>query len=184
MMDGTVLEIESCNSNVLRDISFSLRHQVFCEEKHFEEERAAKRECDAYDDMANHYLFKDAVSGKYVGGFRLLRSPSDTVANANFLSDTLRPSATGVNNEVSRFLLLKPYRCSAVLLQAFKLISDVLCGMDEHAYILVERKLGVSLKRAGYDINVASKPIRYRGERAVYVIYNGNRDRLSAKRVS
>jgi len=183
-VDGAVLEVEFCDSDALRDISFSLRHQVFCEEKHFEEEREVKRECDTSDDMANHYLFKDVISGKYVGSFRLLRSPSETVTNAHFLSDALMPSATGVNNEISRFLLLKPYRCATVLLQAFSLISDVLCEMDEHAYILAEKRLGVSLKRAGYDISIVSRPIMHRGERAVYVVYNGNRDRLSAKQAS
>lgn len=172
-MSNVKLELCFCDNDELREVNFSLRYKVFCEEKGFEEINKEKRESDLYDEDALIYLFRDAISGEYVGCFRYLAKLSPAISNASYVDKNLTPSATLIDKEISRFLLLKPYRSANTLLQAFELISNFLCEINEHAYALVDRRLGASLIRAGYNVKLSSSPVFHRGERSVYIIYNG-----------
>lgn len=71
-------EIVPALSDELRDQAYRIRHQVYCEDLHFEPERPDRHERDEYDAHALHCLIRDVRSGEYVGCTRLvLARPGD-----------------------------------------------------------------------------------------------------------
>ncbi len=168
------LSLVACDTKALVEIGLLLRHQVFSEEKGFEQVKESERETDKYDVCAKHFLLRDENTGLHIGYFRLLSKLTDNVLGAPYKKDEYCPSISGVSVEISRFLILPSFRCSGNLQQAFTLISDALKSFDTSAYILIERRLGMALRREKYNIKEVSRTIQFRGERAVYFCVNPN----------
>ncbi|GAB2698562.1 PEP-CTERM/exosortase system-associated acyltransferase [Aliiglaciecola aliphaticivorans] len=58
--------------------SYGIRHQVYCEELHFEPENEQKIETDNFDDHAYHCLIQHKSSQQYAGTVRLITSANDS----------------------------------------------------------------------------------------------------------
>lgn len=65
----------------LKEVSYHIRHQVYCRDCGFEEPRPDQRETDEYDDHSLHLLTQSLDTGEYVGCLRVIlnrpESPSD-----------------------------------------------------------------------------------------------------------
>ena len=57
-----------------KEHSYGIRHQVYCEELHFEPENKLKIENDDFDKHAFHCLIQHKSSGQYAGTVRLITS--------------------------------------------------------------------------------------------------------------
>ncbi|MGR9088177.1 MAG: PEP-CTERM/exosortase system-associated acyltransferase [Gammaproteobacteria bacterium] len=58
-----------------KEIHYSIRYQVYCEESGFENSRdfPFKREHDRYDDRAIHFIVRHKTTGQWIGAMRLIR---------------------------------------------------------------------------------------------------------------
>ncbi len=65
------------SSEYLRNSAFNIRHQVYCEELKFEEEKENKLEKDEFDDQSVHCVIQHIKSHKFAGTVRLVCSKSD-----------------------------------------------------------------------------------------------------------
>jgi N-acyl amino acid synthase of PEP-CTERM/exosortase system len=71
-------EVVPALTGELRDEAYRIRHQVYCEELHFEPERPDRRERDDYDAHALHCLIRSVRTGEFAGCTRLVRAwPGD-----------------------------------------------------------------------------------------------------------
>lgn len=71
-------EVVPALTDELRDHAYAIRHQVYCEELHFEPVRPDRREKDDYDAHSLHCLIRSVAGGEYVGCTRLvLARPGD-----------------------------------------------------------------------------------------------------------
>ncbi|GAB5380357.1 MAG: hypothetical protein Alis3KO_10090 [Aliiglaciecola sp.] len=59
-----------------KEHSYNIRHQVYCEELHFEPENEQKLETDNFDSHSYHCLIQHKSSGNYAGTVRLIVSNS------------------------------------------------------------------------------------------------------------
>lgn len=105
----------------LKEASFRIRHQVYCEDCGFEPRRADRRETDEYDDQSLHLLTQCVTTGEYVGCVRVVLNRPDALSAPLPLEracgDTLDKSLldlTGVPRsqlaEVSRLAIIPRYR--------------------------------------------------------------------------
>ncbi|GGD75137.1 hypothetical protein GCM10011357_32660 [Lacimicrobium alkaliphilum] len=60
----------------LRETSFRMRHQVYCEELKFEPERASGMETDDFDPHSHHCVIEHKPSGNFAGTVRIVYSGS------------------------------------------------------------------------------------------------------------
>src|SRR5690606_31738988 len=68
------LKVELANTNELRSEVFNVRHQVYCEELHFEDERNNRLEQDEFDSHSFHSLIRHVTTGRVAGTVRLITS--------------------------------------------------------------------------------------------------------------
>lgn len=69
-------EVVPALTEELRDQVYAIRHQVYCEELHFEPVRPDRRETDGYDAHSLHCLIRCVGDGQYVGCTRLVLAPT------------------------------------------------------------------------------------------------------------
>jgi N-acyl amino acid synthase of PEP-CTERM/exosortase system len=62
------------SDDTLKQQSYKIRHNVYCEELHFENARDDKMESDEFDTHSIHVLIKHIPTGKYAGTVRIVRS--------------------------------------------------------------------------------------------------------------
>ena len=105
----------------LKDEVFRIRHDVYCEELHFEPVRPDKRERDEYDEHALHCLIRNVDTGKFAGSTRLVltrpESPLDSLPFEKTGANTLDRSIVDPQRmprdrigEVSRLAISARYR--------------------------------------------------------------------------
>lgn len=68
------LRVELAASEDLRAEVFNVRHQVYCEELHFEDERKNQLEQDEFDSHSFHSLIRHVTTGKVAGTVRIITS--------------------------------------------------------------------------------------------------------------
>lgn len=68
-------EILYANTQELREESFRIRHQVYCEELGWEPLRQNRQETDEFDDYAFCLLLRHRTTGRYAGTVRLIIPP-------------------------------------------------------------------------------------------------------------
>lgn len=71
------LRVELANTNELRGEVFNVRHQVYCEELHFEDERNNRLEQDEFDAHSFHSLIRHVTTGRVAGTVRLITSEQE-----------------------------------------------------------------------------------------------------------
>jgi N-acyl amino acid synthase of PEP-CTERM/exosortase system len=113
------LRVELANSTALKSEVFNVRHQVYCEELHFEDERTNRLEQDDYDAHSFHSLIRHITSGKVAGTVRLITSEQDEqllpieAHCMHAITDLeIRPSAFPRNEicEISRLAVPETFR--------------------------------------------------------------------------
>lgn len=70
-------EIVPALSDELRDETYRIRHEVYCEELKYEPTRPDRRESDQYDAHSLHCLIRSVKQGNYVGCVRLVLAQPD-----------------------------------------------------------------------------------------------------------
>ncbi|HEY9041794.1 MAG TPA: PEP-CTERM/exosortase system-associated acyltransferase [Rheinheimera sp.] len=68
------LKVELANTDELKSEVFNVRHQVYCEELHFEDERNNRLEQDEFDSHSFHSLIRHVTTGRVAGTVRLITS--------------------------------------------------------------------------------------------------------------
>lgn len=63
-------------TDALRETSFRIRHQVYCEELRFEPERESGMETDDFDEHSYHCVIEHKPSGNFAGTVRIVYSDS------------------------------------------------------------------------------------------------------------
>ncbi|MFT6896789.1 MAG: N-acyl amino acid synthase of PEP-CTERM/exosortase system [Paraglaciecola sp.] len=64
--------------DALKQVSYKIRHNVYCEELHFEDIRDDKMETDQFDAHSTHCLIKHIPTGEYAGTVRIVRSENES----------------------------------------------------------------------------------------------------------
>jgi N-acyl amino acid synthase of PEP-CTERM/exosortase system len=70
---STYLTPVVANEIASRNASFKIRHQVYCEELHFEDTTPDKMESDDFDRYSIHCLIKHIPTSRYAGSVRIVR---------------------------------------------------------------------------------------------------------------
>jgi len=96
-------ELVFVNSEELKQHVYNIRHQVYCEELGWEQERNSKIETDEYDEFAYYCLLKHKSSGTYAGTIRMIIPPVDAPRTKLPLEDHCLSSLT--NQELNPELL-------------------------------------------------------------------------------
>ena len=65
------------NSEKLKKEVYGIRHDVYCDEFHFEKGNTSHVETDNYDDYSHHFLIQHNETGKYAGCIRLILPPKE-----------------------------------------------------------------------------------------------------------
>lgn len=114
-------EIVPALSNALKDEVFKIRHQVYCEDLAFEQQRPDKRESDEYDAQSLHVLIRSVRTGEFIGCTRIVRvRPGDphqvmpferlcaNSINRSIVDPAKLPRSTVA--EISRLAVISKYR--------------------------------------------------------------------------
>lgn len=162
--------LNHCISSEEIAIGLSLRYQVYVDELGFEDGYGGI-ETDKYDAEAQHFVFRDANTLEPIGYFRLLGAPSSYVVDAPFFDHNNSPNVTQIKPEISRLLILKEYRNGEVIKQVAKEINAALLYRNHSmVYAVMEKALGVSLRRLKYEANRVSDDFDCQGLRSVYLL--------------
>lgn len=162
--------MKKCESVADKERCFRLRYAVFVEELGFEPPSSLGFEIDDYDAMADHYLIVDNINNVDIGCLRILPSLSNYVCEAPYLDSGKSPNETKISLEVSRLVILKPYRAKGVILKVVDDVNNILLSRDQDAYAVVERWLGYLIARARYNASQASDEFELRGRRCVFLL--------------
>jgi len=106
-----------------REINYRIRYQVYCLETGYEDPARfpGKRETDAFDEHAVHFIARSRLTGEWIAGLRLVIRPFDSLpmnehakVDFSFLSDEItRDIKTGQASlcaEVSRLCVVAQFR--------------------------------------------------------------------------
>lgn len=72
------LRTELASNNELKAEVFNIRHQVYCEELHFEDENTNRLEQDEFDSHSFHSLIRHVTTNRVAGTVRLITAEQDT----------------------------------------------------------------------------------------------------------
>jgi N-acyl amino acid synthase of PEP-CTERM/exosortase system len=102
-----------------RNASFIIRHQVYCEELHFEASRPDKMESDDFDRYSIHCLIKHIPSSRYAGSVRIVRpqNPGEIIPIQKYCLNSISPGKINPNDfepheicELSRLAVPNEFR--------------------------------------------------------------------------
>lgn len=112
-------EIIIAKNEALKNESYHIRHQVYCEEFHYESVNDDKREIDEYDTSAIHLLLRSNKTGKFIGCARVILPQLNNLGNLLPIEricafDCTRIDLTQLSRskiaEVSRLAVVADYR--------------------------------------------------------------------------
>ena len=117
----TRFEVIPALNDALKDEVYRLRHSVYCEDLHWEPNRADGREIDAYDAQSIALIMKHIGTGEYVGCARLVRpsvaDPAALLPFESFSQGSQDPAVFDFASvrreqvaEVSRLAVIAKYR--------------------------------------------------------------------------
>lgn len=150
---------------------FNLRYEVFVKEKNFEPDNGTNIEQDHYDKRAHHYVFRDKSTARPIGYFRLLTRPSQHIQESKWLPGSDLWHVNSDMGELSRLLLIKPYRNMATLHTMFVLIEQLFAELDiDFSYAVMENKLARALIKFGYPLSRLSETFELNGQRSTYLL--------------
>lgn len=156
----------------LRDVTFALRHEVYCREFGFEPVRADGLERDTYDDRAHHYLIAHVSTGTWAGCVRVVPGPD--LPYEGVFGDVPVDLATVPHGEISRLTIARDFRRRAghrppaMLHAALVAVAAVVeSGLDD-AVCVMEPWLAAQLNAFGIRLSKVSGLVRHRGDRALF----------------
>ena len=103
----------------LKDQAYGIRHNVYCEELKFEEERSDKKEMDEFDGHSHHCVIEHKPSSNYAGTVRIVYSesaqqqlPLEKFCLNSISHETLNPKNFNRNEicEISRLAVPNQFR--------------------------------------------------------------------------
>ncbi|HDY84889.1 hypothetical protein LCGC14_0631170 [marine sediment metagenome] len=107
------------NEDASRNESFKIRHQVYCDELHFEPQTADKMESDDFDPHSIHCLIKHIPSSRYAGSIRIVRPQheGEIIPIQKYCLDSISPGKINPNDfqpheicELSRLAVPNEFR--------------------------------------------------------------------------
>ncbi|MCW8091303.1 PEP-CTERM/exosortase system-associated acyltransferase [Alteromonas sp. ASW11-130] len=116
---SSYLEPVIASSPSLEEMSYRIRHNVYCDELNFEEARESGMETDEFDDYSLHCLIKHTTTDEYAGTVRLVRPtqegqelPIEKYCISSINNDSLNPRNFNRLNicEISRLAVPKRFR--------------------------------------------------------------------------
>jgi N-acyl-L-homoserine lactone synthetase len=156
----------------LRDVTFALRHEVYCREFGFEPVRADGLERDIYDDRARHYLLAHVPTGAWAGCVRVVPGPG-LPYEAVFRGVPV-DLASVPHGEISRLTVARDFRRrpdhhpSAMVHAALVALAAVVeTGLGD-AVCVMEPWLAAQLDEVGIRLTRISGLVRHRGDRALF----------------
>jgi len=165
-------EVVVADTPDLRDVTFALRHEVYCREFGFEPVRADGLERDTYDDRAHHYLLAHLPTGTWAGCVRVVPGP-DLPYEAVF-GDAPVDLTTVPHGEISRLTIARDFRRrqdhrppAMVHAALVALAAVVETGLDD-AVCVMEPRLAAQLTTAGIRLTRVSGLVQHRGDRALF----------------
>jgi len=130
---------EAALNDGLKQESYKMRHNVYCEELRFENIRDNKMESDEFDAHSTHCLIKHIPTGKYAGTVRIVRSenesqllPIEKYCISTISDDAVHPGDFPRSEicEISRLTVPAQFRKRA----ADKFQGSATGGINEHEY--------------------------------------------------
>lgn len=165
-------DVVVADTPALRDVTFAVRHEVYCREFGYEPVRADGLERDAYDDRAHHYLLAHVPSGSWAGCVRVVPGP-DLPYETVFAGVPVELPAVP-RGEVSRLTIAREFRGgagqhpSAMLTTAVIAVAAVLEAGIADAVCVMEPWLAARVNAVGICLSTASPRVQYRGLRALF----------------
>ena len=97
-----------------KEINYSIRYQVYCEEMGFEnkDDFPLEQEFDEYDNQSSHFIIRHKQSGQWIGAMRLIFNTEKLLPIEQYcvLNETIDKSDLGKSVELSRLCLIKEIR--------------------------------------------------------------------------
>ncbi len=97
-----------------KEIHYSIRYHVYCEEMDFEnkDDFPSEQEFDEYDAHSVHFIVSHKPSGHWVGAMRLIIKNDQAlpIEQLCVLNESINKNTTGLSVEISRLCLLKEIR--------------------------------------------------------------------------
>jgi N-acyl-L-homoserine lactone synthetase len=165
-------EVVVADTADLRDVTFALRHEVYCREFGFEPVRADGLERDPYDDRAHHYLLAHVPTGAWAGCVRIVTGPG--LPYESVFGDVPVDLATVPQGEISRLTVARDFRRrsdhrpSAMLHAALVALAAVLENGLADAVCVMEPRLAAQLNTFDIRLSKVSGLVRHRGDRALF----------------
>jgi N-acyl-L-homoserine lactone synthetase len=165
-------EVVVADTPDLRDVTFALRHEVYCREFGFEPVCADGLERDTYDDRAHHYLLVHVPTGAWAGCVRVVPGPG--LPYEAVFGDVPVDLATVPHGEISRLTVARDFRRRpdhrppAMLHAALVALAAVAESDLDDAVCVMEPRLAAQLNAVGIRLSTISGLVRHRGDRALF----------------
>lgn len=180
-----------------RQLTYRLRHKVYCEELRFEPIRESGMEQDVFDSHAIHAGMRHILTGQLVGTVRIITCntrdqalPVEQFLNNSIVDSSLLPVNFSRDSicEISRLAVPEGVRCNVNQQQRIlskdeeyccKLVSVALCLLSSHVclqqqrphtYVMIEPRLARNLRRIGFHFIQIGDVVDYNGLRAPHYI--------------
>lgn len=193
-------EVLEANTAELKNIAFSIRHSVYCEELTWEKKNQQKLEIDLHDEFAHHFLMKHKATGEFVGCIRYVINQDDGISLPlrKFFPDAPLSISLTSAGEVSRAAVLSTFRRRksekgipvslspsegkdeiTAQLGSFPYIALGLymcaaaCAKKlskDGLYMVVEPKLRKQLGIFGINLTQVGAEVDFKGKRALYFL--------------
>jgi N-acyl amino acid synthase of PEP-CTERM/exosortase system len=165
-------DVVVADTPALRDVTFALRHEVYCREFGFEPVLAHGLERDVHDDRAHHYLLVHVPTGDWAGCVRVVPGPG--LPYEAVLRDVPVDLEAVPHAEISRLTVARAFRRrpdhhpTAMVHAALVAVAAVVeHGLDD-AVCLMEPRLAAQLDTFGIRLSRVSGLVRHRGDRALF----------------
>ena len=150
----TRFEVVPALTEQLREQSYRLRHQVYCEDLGFEPRRADARETDSFDSHATAILVRHVVTRQFIGCARLIHprpdAPDDPLpfeltcrGNLDLALLNAQPLPRSTVAEVSRLAVISSFRRRKGETGTPAALSDADFEGGRFPYLLIGLYLGV-----------------------------------------
>lgn len=107
-------EVFLADTQQSKEIHYSIRYHVYCEEMGFEnkDDFPLEQESDEYDGHSVHFIVRHKPSGHWVGDMRLIIKNEQLlpIERLCVLNESIKNDASGLSVEISRLCLLKEIR--------------------------------------------------------------------------
>lgn len=179
-------------SNYLKRKSFSLRHEVYCNEYGFEPKRPSKLESDGFDRHAFHCLIQHKFDKTFNGTVRVVHTNdgkktlpiealgAEAISEQNYLPSNFSREKVC---EISRLAVPKSYRTALtsdsrtyvdfphIAIGLYMSAASMILNKGfEHVYVMMEPRLARSLVLMGIRFKKIGPTQSYHGQRAPYYI--------------